>query len=232
MRRSSFALIAALVAGGTAFAQTDGAKKQDETPTFEDLKNSLGDLQEKQSREETEKRDAIVQRNHEDTLKIYSDTLGKRNGELQNVVKRLEINKQLHAKYTKLLEQARSDLAVTRSQFVNRTMALKKSIDDGKLSRDAYEKLVDEDTKRFRNREKELLEDVAFQQEEIQTAARLVKDLQVKKELMEFDPFGGEETGSEEAAPKKARLSIADRVQKTIAEMSGYRNRSVVDTLK
>jgi len=231
MRRSSFALAALLMIGGPAFAQ-DPPAQDPPPPTFEDLKNSLGDLQDKRAREDSEKRDAIVQKNQEETLKIYQDTLGKKNGELTNVSKRLDSNKALHAKYTRLLEGARSELAMMRSQFINRTAALKKSLEEGKISKEAYEKLLEEDTKRFRNRETELREDMAFYQEEIAGADGKMKDLSVKKELMEFDPFQGEGTGEEGSTPKRPKPGIAEKLQRTIAEVSGYRTRSVMDTVR
>ena len=52
---------------------------------------------------------------------------------------------------------------------------LKKSMDEGKLSKDAYEKLLGEDTKRFRNREKEIIEDMAFYNDEISNAPEQLK---------------------------------------------------------
>jgi hypothetical protein len=234
MRRNDAVLIAALALAAALPSWAQDAKqeppKKDETPTFEDLKNSLGDLQEKQAREDNEKRDALVQKNQEDTLRIYSDTLGKRNGEVMNVSRRLEINKTLTAKYTKLLEQSRGELAHMRSQYVNRTMALKRSQEEGKISKEAYEKLLEDDTKRFRNREKELVEDIAFYEEELRTADKMSKDLSVKKELMEFDPFADEQP--EAGAPKGPKPGIAEKLQKTIAEVGGYRTRSVMDLVK
>jgi hypothetical protein len=200
-----------------------------ENPTFDDLRNSLGELEQKESKEEKDKRDAIVQKNVDDTLKIYGDALGKRNGDLQNVNHRLDVNQGLEGKYDKLLKAARVKLAVTRSQYINRTVALKKSLDDGKISKDAYDKLLDDDTKRYKNREKELQDDIAFYQEEHSNAQRSVKDLATKKELMAFDPFGGEQAAEAEQAPK---IGIAQKLKATLADVSGYKMRSVVDTLK
>ncbi len=227
MRKSS-ALLIALALAGSAWAQDGDTPKKQDPPTFEDLKKNLGEVEEKQSRDENEKRDAHIQKNQEDTLKIYSDTLNKKNGELQNVSRRLEINKALQVKYTRLLDGARNELALMKSQYINRTVALKKSVDDGKISKEAYEKLLEEDTKRFRNREKELVDDIAFYEEELRTAAAMAKDLAVKKELMEFDPFAGEKPDG----PKGPRPGIAEKIKKTMAEMSGYRSKSVIDTLR
>lgn len=198
-------------------------------PTFEDLKNSLGELEEKRAREDTEKRDAVVLKNQEETLKIYTDTLGKRNGELENVSRRLEINKSLHAKYARMLEQARAELATLQAQYINRTVALKRTLEQGRISPEAYDKLLEEDTKRFRNREKELAEDIASYEEEIRIAERQQKDLALKKELMSFDPFGEEKAAAEAARP---RASYADRMRRAVSDMSGFRARSVVETLK
>jgi hypothetical protein len=208
----------------------ESARNPGESPTFDDLKNSLGDLEQKESREEKDKRDAVVQRNFDDTLRIYNDALGKRNGDLLNVSRRLDVNKGLESKYDRLLKASRIALATTRSQFVNRTVGLKKSLDEGKISRDVYEKLLEEDTKRYRNREKELLDDIAFNQEELQNAQRATKDLATKKELMSFDPFASNDPAAE--PDKTPRIGIAQKVQQTLAEVSGYRSRSVVDTLK
>jgi hypothetical protein len=211
-------------------APPEGAKNVQEAPTFDDLKTSLGDLEKKESKEETEKRDAIIQKNYDDTLKIYGNALGKRGGDLINVDRRLDVNKGLESKYDRLLKGARNALAATRSQFINRTVALKKSLDEGKVSKEAYEKLLEEDTKRFRNREKELLDDIAFYQDEHENALRASKDLATKKELMAFDPFGGPEAGPE--ADKPPKVGIAQKVRATLAEVSGYRAQSVVDTLR
>ncbi|HLY11012.1 MAG TPA: hypothetical protein VKW04_17050 [Planctomycetota bacterium] len=208
----------------------DAAKTPPEAPTFDDLKSSLGDLEKKESKEETEKRDAIIQKNYDDTLKIYGNALGKRNGDLVNVDRRLDVNKGLESKYERLLKGARNALAATRSQFINRTVALKKSLDEGKVSKEAYDKLLDEDTKRFRNREKELLDDIAFYQDEHQNAQRASKDLATKKELMAFDPFGGPDAVPD--AEKPPKIGIAQKVRATLAEVSGYRVQSVVDTLR
>ena len=211
-------------------SSSDAGKSSSENPTFDDLKNSLGDLELKESKEEKDKREAIVQKNTDETLKIYSDALGKRNGELSNVNKRLDVNKGLEGKYDRLLKTARTGLAGTRAQFINRTIALKKSLDEGKISKEAYEKLLEEDTKRFRNRERELLEDIAFYQDEFQNAQKSTKDLSTKKELMSFDPFGGNDPAAEKDKPPQP--GIAQKVKSTLGEVSGYGTRSVVDSLK
>ena len=211
-------------------ATVETAKGGQEGPTFDDLKNSLGDLEKKESKEETDKREAIIQKNYDDTLKIYGDALGKKNGDLVNVGKRLDANKNLETKYDKLLKAAKNSLATTRAQFINRNVALKKSMEEGKVSKEAYEKLLDEDTKRFRNREKELLDDIAFYTDELQNAQRSAKDLSTKKELMSFDPFGGPEAVAE--AEKPPKVGIAQKIKTTLSEVSGYRSQSVVDTLK
>jgi hypothetical protein len=202
-----------------------------ESPTFDDLKNSLGDLEKKESKEETEKRESIIQKNYDDTLKIYGDALGKKNGDLVNVGKRLDVNKGLESKYERLLKGSKNALATTRAQFINRTVALKKSLDEGKVSKDAYDKLVDEDTKRFRNRERELLDDIAFYTEELNNAQHSAKDLATKKELMTFDPFGGPDPAAVDGE-KPVKIGIAQKVRATLGEVSGYRAQSVVDTLK
>jgi hypothetical protein len=211
-------------------ASSETAKRPQENLTFDDLRNSLGDLEQRESKEETSKREAIVQKNVDETLKIYSDTLGKRNGELQNVNRRLDANKGLGEKYDKLLKTARTGLATTRAQYINRTVGLKKSLEEGKISKEAYDKLLEEDTKRFRNRERELQEDIAFYQDELQNAQKSSKDLSTKKELMSFDPFGGNDPAAEkEKAPQQG---IEQKLKSTLGEVSGFGGRSVVDSLK
>lgn len=207
-----------------------GGQSGTDNLTFDDLRDSLGDLERKESKEEKDKREAIVQKNHDDTLKIYSDALGKRNGDVQNVSRRLDVNKGLEGKYERLLKAARNGLATTRAQFINRSVALKKSLDEGKISREAYDKLLEEDTKRYRNREREYVDDIGFYQDEVQNAQRSVKDLGIKKELMLFDPFGGPESGEDKAKPPQPGME--QKLKTTLAEVSGYGARSVVDILK
>jgi hypothetical protein len=211
-------------------ASSETGKNVSEAPTFDDLKSSLGDLEQKETKEEKDKREMIVQKNFDETLKIYSDALGKRNGELQNVNRRLDVNKGLEGKYDRLLQAARTGVATTRAQYINRTVALKKSLSDGKVSREAYDKLLEEDTKRFRNRERELLEDIAFYQDELQNAQRSAKELSTKKELMSFDPFGGNERGAEREKPPPP--GIEQKLKSTLAEVGGFGSRSVLDSLK
>jgi hypothetical protein len=206
------------------------SKGSSETPTFDDLRNSLGDLELKESKEEKDKREAIVQKNYDETLKIYSEALGKKNGEIQNVNRRLDVNKGLEGKYDKLLKTSQNGLATTRAQFINRSVALKKSLDEGKVSKEAYEKLLEEDTKRFRNREREFLEDIAFYRDEFQNAQKSAKDLSTKKELMSFDPFGGSDPGADKEKPPPP--GVVQKLKSTLAEVSGYGGRSVVDSLK
>jgi hypothetical protein len=225
-------LIVAFVLGlasAAAAQDKESAKNTGDNPTFDDLKNSLGDLEQKESKEEVGKREAIVQRNQDETLKIYSDALGKRNGELTNLNRRLDTNKGLESKYEKLLSTARNGLGTTRAQFINRNVALKKTLDEGKISKEAYEKLLEEDTKRFRNRERELLDDIKFYTEEYQNAQRSGKDLATKKELMQFDPFGEKTPAGEKAPPPP---SMVQKLKSTLAEASGYGSRSVVDGIK
>lgn len=234
--RNSLALAFALALASAAVGQDKAEKSSEQTknatenPTFDDLKNSLGDLELKESKEETNKREAIVQRNADETLKIYGDALGKRNGDLTNVNHRLDVNKGLEGKYDRLLNTARNGLAATRAQFINRNVALKKTLDDGKISKEAYEKLLEEDTKRFRNRERELLDDIRFYNEEHQNAQRSAKDLSTKKELMQFDPFGENVPAAEKNKPPSPTL--VQKLKSTLAEASGYGARSVVDGLK
>ena len=226
-----FALVLSLPALAQEAKKDASTETAKDTPTFDDLRNSLGDLEQKESKEETAKRDAIVQKNFDDTLKIYSDALGKRNGEVQNVNRRLDVNKGLEGKYDKLLKTAQNGLATTRAQFINRTVSLKKSFDEGKISKEAYEKLLEEDTKRYRNRERELLDDIVFYRDEHQNAQRSTKDLATKKELMSFDPFGGNDGASDKEKPPPPP-SITQKLKSTLAEASGYASRSVMDSLK
>jgi hypothetical protein len=235
--RNSLALALALALSSAVLAQEKGEKASSESvknagenPTFDDLKNSLGDLELKESKEETSKREAMVQRNVDETLKIYGDALGKRNGELTNVNRRLDVNKGLESKYERLLATARNGLGTTRAQFINRNVALKKTLDEGKISKEAYEKLLEEDTKRFRNRERELLDDIKFYSEEFQTAQRSGKDLATKKELMQFDPFGENAPAGEKA--KAPQPNMVQKLKTTLGEASGYGARSVVDGMR
>jgi len=246
IRRSSLALSILTALSLSAFAQevkrssaesekpesdrvkTPG-KGVSESPTFDDLKNSLGDLEQKESKEEKDKREAIVQKNFDETLKIYGEALGKRNGEMQSVNRRLDVNKGLEGKFDRMLKSSRTALATMRAQFINRTVALKKSLEEGKISRDAYEKLLEEDTKRFRNRERELLDDIAFYQDEVQSAQRSTKDLSTKKELMSFDPFGGAEKNAEREKPQPG---MEQKLKSTLLEVSGFGSRSVMESLK
>lgn len=199
-------------------------------PTFEDLRKDLETLKQKGDKENEEKRDREVQKNMEDTLRIYEGVLKGRNGDLENTSKRLGANQALVAKYEKLLDGARTELARLRSSYVNRTLTLRKSLDDGKITPEAYEKLLDEDTRKFRNREKELVDDIAFYQTELETASKLAKDLSVKKELLEFDPFRPEDP-SAEPGPEVQRTSLADRLRKKVRDLSGFTRRSVVEVL-
>lgn len=233
--RNSLVLALALALAPALSAQdrsdkSEQAKNTADNPTFDDLKNSLGDLELKESKEETGKREAIVQKNADETLKIYSDALGRRNGDLTNVNHRLDVNKGLEGKYDRLLATARNGLAATRAQFINRNVALKKTLDDGKISKDAYEKLLEEDTKRFRNRERELLDDIRFYSEEHQNAQRSAKELATKKELMQFDPFGEKTPAAEKDKPPSPTL--VQKLKSNLADVSGYGARSVVDGLK
>ena len=98
------------------------------------------------------------------------------------------------------------------------------------MSKEAYDKLLDDDTKRFRNRERELQDDIAFYSEELQHAQHSAKDRATKKELMSFDPFGSPDAPPE--GEKVPKVSIAQKVHATLGEVSGYRAQSVVDTLK
>src|SRR5581483_5647149 len=82
-----------------ARTSSETGKATTETPTFDDLRNNLGDLEQKESKEEKDKREAIVQKNFDETLRIYGDALGKRNGEVQNVNRRLDVSKGLEGKY-------------------------------------------------------------------------------------------------------------------------------------
>ena len=224
MRKSDFV-------GALAFAVAIPGWAQDPPPTFDDLKNSLGDLQKKQEQDDNAARESAIHRNYEDTLKIYGNTLGGgKSGDLANVGRRLEVNQALEAKYAKLLEKAQGDLATMRAQYINRTMNLKKSLDEGKLSRDAYDKLLTDDTKRFRNREREIIEDMAFFNEEISNARKLNKDLGLKKELLQFDPFDPDK--KEEPATAVRKDGLAENLKKTVSELSGYKPRSVLDYLK
>ena len=226
----AFALASAAYGQDKTEKSSEQTKNVTENPTFDDLKNSLGDLELKESKEETSKREAIVQRNADETLKIYSDALGKRNGDLTNVTHRLDVNKGLEGKYDRLLNTARNGLAATRAQFINRNVALKKTLDEGKISKEAYEKLLEEDTKRYRNRERELLDDIRFYSEEHQNAQRSTKDLATKKELIQFDPFGEKVPAEEKNKPPSPTL--VQKLKSTLAEASGYGSRSVVDGLK
>ena len=235
MRRNSATLVLTLALSLPAWGQDPPrpeAPKQDPPgPTFDDLKNSLGELQEKQAKEDAEKRDKAIQKNYEDTLKIYGGVAAGKGADLANLSRRLQSNQALEQKYAKLLEGSTGDLASMRAQFINRTMNLKKSVDEGKLSREAYEKLLEEDTKRYRNREKELIEDIAFYNEEISTARRSTKELSVKKELLAFDPFDPNKK-EEQAKAEARREGLAESLKKTVSELSGYKVRSVLDYLK
>jgi hypothetical protein len=229
LRSASAPVAALLLLAGAAWAQDP--PKDGGGPTFEDLKKDLGELKAKQDRDENERREQQVQRNMEDTLKIYGEVLNGRGTDAVNVDKRLKTNQTLEQKYARMLEAARTDLARLRSAYVSRTLTLKKSLEERKLTQEAYDKLLEEDTRKFRNREKELVDDIAFYEQEHATAKKLAKDLGVKKELLEFDPFQPEDAIGPNAEKPAPRASVADRLQKKVWGLSGFRTKSVVDAI-
>ena len=101
----------------------DGQKPPSDSPTFDDLKNSLGDLEQKESKEETQKREATVQKNYDETLKIYNDALGQKDSELHNVNRRIDINKSLTVKYERLCAVSASVRAPKTSRMRATTSA-------------------------------------------------------------------------------------------------------------
>ncbi len=224
--RSSVVILAAMLIAVPAWAQ-EGEK---EKPTFEDLKGGLQKLEKDEAKQDEAKRDELVRKNHADTLAIYDRVLRKRNGELENVGARLKVNEGLELKYSKLLETARADLALLRSRYVNRTLSLKASLESGKVSKETYAKLLEEDGRKFRNRESELMDDIVLYTSELETARALVRQLTLEKELLGFDPFEPEKPDEKVDGPQPA--GIAERIRTRLQAIAGYRDMSVVETME
>ncbi len=223
--KSSLGFLLALFVVSPAVAQ------EKEQLSFDDLRSSLKKVDEKNTKEKQEKRSEKIRKNHNETLAIYERVLRRRSGDLNNVATRLKVNEGLDAKYGRLLETAGAELALLRSTWVNRTLALKKSLDEGKISRLAYSKLTEQDGQKYRNRESELKDDIVFYMEELSISRERIKELKLKKELLEFDPFEPQNLDVTEG-PEKPRLGIADRLRSRVRTIARYQDLSVVDELK
>ena len=230
--RSSLAILAAMLVAVPVLAQEGESDKgkEKEKPTFEDLKGGLQKLEKDEEKQDEAKREEMVRKNHADTLAIYDRVLRKRNGELENVSSRLKVNEGLELKYSKLLETARADLALLRSRYVNRTLSLKASLEAGKVSKETYAKLLEEDGRKFRNRESELMDDIVLYTSELETARALVRQLTLEKELLGFDPFEPEKP--DEKSDGAQPPGIAERVRTKLQAIAGYRDMSIVETME
>ena len=207
------------------------AAQEEEKPTFDDLRSSLKKVDDRNEKEKSSERNEKIRRNHSETLAIYERVLRRRNGDLDNVATRLKVNHGLEAKYGKLLETAGAEIALLRSTWINRTLSLKKSLDEGKISPAAYSRLIEADGQKYRNREAELKDDLVFYTEELTIARKRIKEFELKKELLEFDPF--EPQKLDVAKKKNEPISgIAERVRSRVRTIAHYRDLSVVDTLK
>lgn len=225
--RNSWLLAALLAPSLGAWAQDDPEKPKDD-PTFEALRSNLEDLEKVEQKKSEETRKETIRRNQQDTLKIYERSLNRNSTEISNVSRRLQVNHGIIEKYQKSLDETREELAKLQARYVSRTLALKKSLDEGKISQDTYDRLLDEDGQKFRNREAELKEDLEFYSKEIETARKLVKELTLRKELLEIDPFQPEKPGEGE----NSSANLADRVRNRIESVAGFRDLSVIETLK
>jgi len=206
------------------------AEKKDATPTFDDLRGGLEKLEKDEEKKEEEKRAEMVRKNQQETLAIYDRALRGKNTELDNVTRRLQMNQALEKKYLKMQEDSRSELAILQARYVSRTLALKKSLDEGKISKEAYAKLLEEDGSKFRNREVELKDDLEFFDKELVTAREKIRDLSLRKEILEIDPFDTEKGASEDEGTPIS--GVADRVKSRVRALAGYRDFSIVDTMK
>lgn len=228
-RRNSLLLAAALLAPAWAWAQDEAKQDQPkEDPTFESLRTNLENLEKTEQKNAEEKRKETIRRNQQETLKIYERALNRNSTELGNVTRRLQVNQGIEAKYRKSLEETREELAKVQSRYLGRTLALKKSLDEGRISKDTYDRLVEEDGEKFRNREAELKEDLEFYAKEIETARKLIKELTLRKELLQIDPFEPDKA-TEVESPNGA---LADRVRSRIESLAGFREMSVLDLKK
>jgi chromosome segregation ATPase len=210
-----------------ATPKPDGTQGK-EDPTFESLRGSLQDLEKKEQKDAEEKRKQTIRRNQEETLKIYERALNNQTTELGNITRRLQVNQGIEQKYRKKLDETREELAKLQSRYLGRTLALKKSLDEGRISKDTYTRLLEEDGEKFRNREAELKEDLQFYEQEIETARKLIRELTLRKELLQIDPFEPEKAGENENNP----AVLADRVRSRIDAIAGFREMSVIDALK
>ena len=205
--------------------------QEEEKLTFDELRSNLREADQQTEKESEEKRSEKIRRNHNETLAIYERVLRRRSGDLNNVATRLKVTRGLEVKYSKLLKRSGSELALLRSTWINRTLALKKSREEGRISLAAYSRLIEQDGQKYRNRETELKEDIIFYTQELKISRETMKELKVKKELLEFDPFEPEnlDSSGEGEAP---RIGVADRVLHRVRTVARYQDQSVVDTIR
>ena len=199
--------------------------------TFDELRSNLREADQQTEKEAEEKRSEKIRRNHNETLAIYERVLRRRSGDLNNVATRLKFTRGLEMKYPKLLKRSGSELALLRSTWINRTLALKKSLEEGKISSAAYSRLIEQDGQKYRNRESELKEDILFSTQELKMSRDTIEELKVKKELLEFDPFEPENLNLS-AEVEGPRIGVADRVLHRVRTVARYQDQSVVDTIR
>ncbi len=169
-----------------------------------------------------------IGRNLDDTIAIYEKILSEQRESTRVDAKRVESNREIIAKYAPELAKFEDEFRKLQVTYMNRTLALKRQREEGKITEATYQKQLGEEYGKYERARQRLTEELAFYREEVGGAEMRAAEFERRRSEKEArlrverpDLFEKKRTPAEKAI---------EGMQSTLQRLSGFETRNTMDS--
>ncbi len=168
---------------------------------------------------ERAKQQRQIERNYGEAEKIYEGIIGA--DPVEKLDRRIANNERIVKEYQQRIRGAAKERRELQVALYNRTFYLKQQVEQGKLTREAYERMITEEERKYRQRSKVLKEHYQAWKEELAAAQTRLRDLQSQRQMLlaqrprALRGQKGKGQGARQARPGEALVgSLRERLQR------------------
>ena len=132
--------------------------------------------------EERAKRQRQIERNYGEAEKIYEGIINA--DPVEKLDRRISNNERIVKEYQTRIRGAAKERRELQVSLYNRTFYLKQQVEQGKLTREGYERMITEEERKYRQRSAVLKEHYEAWKEELAAAQTRLRDLQSQRQML------------------------------------------------
>ncbi len=132
--------------------------------------------------EERARNERQIQRNYDEAEKIYEGIIGA--DPVAPLDRRIANNERIVSEYRQRIRTASEERRELQVQLYNRTFYLKQQLEQGKLNRDAYDRMIVEEERKYEQRNKVLRGHIEAWKQEYAAANARLTELKSKRQML------------------------------------------------